>query len=370
MWVGPMTKNNLLSFAVVLFIGLGLGFTANFAHAQSNPGCPPEAEQAAENHAEAKRIEGNAHTKQNTPQNDNAPGMTCFDHAIGLTARLGGIFSDVTPTNVPAAVESVFGTSSFPDFGAGTKLIKGLDAVVTPTVQEHAINFTDSLSQALGATVMGYVNAFVNDTIQPILDSIAGPLATLNGYVADLNSYYSILNTAMTLLGVSTPAVIQAAVTAINSAWQTINNFISSAVSAITNAINSIVQSVMDQINSALTSLVSAATPEGECSRISQLWGNDFPPDFRSLIGSAVERGTPYFSMLQMVSGNIPMNFGEPGARLLTEIFSDSNATVIQNALDDLLPGGVLSGPGAMPSWPGVPTIDPVATMQDLIGQM
>ncbi|HRI77694.1 MAG TPA: hypothetical protein PLX33_12005 [Alphaproteobacteria bacterium] len=365
-----MTKNNLLSFAVVLFIGLGLGFTANFAHAQTEPGCPPEAKEAADNHAEVKRVEGNAHAKQNTPQNDNAPGMTCFDHAMALTARLGGIFSDVTPTNVPAAVESVFGTSSFPDFGASTKLVKGLNAVVTPTVQEHAINFTDSLSQALGATVMGYVNAFVSDVIDPILNSIAGPLATLNGYVADLNSYYSILNTALTLLGVSTPAVIQAAVTAINSAWTTINNFISTAVSTIVNTINSIVQTVTDAITSAVTSLVSAAVPEGECSRISQLWGNDFPPDFRSLIGSAVERGTPYFTMYQMLEGGIPTTFGEPGARLLTEIFSDANATTLQNALDDLLPGGVLSGPGSMPSWGAVPTIDPLATIEDLVGQM
>jgi len=372
LWVGPMTKNNFLCFAIVLFLGLGLGVTANFAHANTcAPGCPQEACEAAKNHSDAKEVESKAHTSEIIPQNDNSPGMTCFDHAMGLTSRLGAIFSDVSPAGpVPVANETVFGTSSFPDYGAGTKLIKGLDAVVNPTIQNHASNFADSLSAALGATVLGYMNEFLNTVVQPIIDSITGPLATLNGYVSTMNTYVGILQTALNLLGVSMPALVQAAVTAINAAWDTINSFISGVVAAITNIINSIVDTIMSTINSVLTSLIAVATPDGECSRIAQLWGNDFPDGFRSLIGSAIERGTPYFSMIEMLSGQIPDTLGQPGVRLMQEIFNTSNATIITNALDDLLPGGVLSGPGSSTWWPAVPIFPPNATTDDIRSQM
>jgi hypothetical protein len=363
-----MTKNNFLCFAVVLFIGLGLGVTANFAHANTcAPGCPQEACEAAQNHGQAKQVESKAHTSEIMPQNDNSPGMTCFDHAMGLTSRLGGIFSDVNPTGViPVANSSVFGTSSFPDYGSATKLIKGLDAVVNPTIQGHASNFADSLSAALGATVLGYMNEFVNTTIQPIIDSITGPLATLNGYVGTMNGYVTAVQTAMNLVGLAMPGAITGFVAALNAAWNTINSFISGAVAAITNIINGIVNTITAAINSVVTSVLSAATPEGSCSRIAQLWGNDQPAGFRSLIGSAIERGTPYFSMIEMLSGEIPDSLGPPGTRLLQEIFNTSNATIITNALDDLLPGGVLSGPGSSAWWPATPMFLPGATTENI----
>lgn len=374
LWVGSMTKNSFVCFAVVLFLGLGLGVTANYANAQSNPGCPPEAEQAARNHSDAKMVENKAHTSEILPQNDNAPGMTCFDHAMGLTSRLGGMFSDVSPTGViPVANETVFGTSSFPDFGASTKLMRGLDAVVNPTVQGHASNFADSLSSALGATVLGYMNEFLNTTIQPILDSIAGPLATLNGYVGQMNGYVSMLQTATSLLGVAFPPVLSGFVTAINTAWNTINSFISGAVAAITNVINSIVNAIMDQINSVMTSLMASATPEGECSRIAQLWGNDNPDGFRSLIGSAIERGTPYFTMFQMLGGEIPDTLGQPGVRLMQEIFNTSNSNIITRAMDDLMPDGVLGLPGNAnnSSWrPPIPVFGATGDTESIRGQM
>jgi len=363
-----MTKNNFLCFAVVLFLGLGLGVTANFAYANNcAPGCPQEACEAANNHANAKEVESKAHTIQITPQSDNAPGMTCFDHAMGLTSRLGSLFSDVNPTGIiPVANSQVFGTSSFPDYGSATKLIKGLDAVVNPTIQGHATNFADSLSAAIGATVMGYMNEFVNTTIQPIIDSITGPLATLNGYVGTMNGYVTAVQTAMTAVGLAFPGTITGLVATLNAAWNTINSFISGAVAAITNIINGIVNMITAAINSVMTSLMGAAAADGSCSRIAQLWGNDEPDGFRSIIGSAIERGTPYFSMIQMLSGEIPDALGPAGPRLLQEIFNTSNAGIIANALDDLLPGGVLSGPGSSPWWPATPMFLPGATTQTI----
>ncbi len=363
-----MRKHTFLAAFFSMMLGLSVISSQSYA---LQPGCPQEVMDAIENHAEAKRVESKAAARQVIKQNDNAPGMTCFDRAMTLTSRLGGIFSDVSPTGIiPAANESVFGTSSFPDFGATTKLIKGLDAVVSPTLQGHVTNFADSLSSLLGATVAGYMNEFVSSTLDPILDSIAGPMGTLSGYVADLNSYYSTLQTAMNILGVSMPTVVMTAVAAINAAWSAINSFISGAVAAITNAITSIVNTIVDTINSAVSSLMAAATPEGDCSRIAQLWGNDFPDGFRSLIGSAVEQGMPYFTMFQMVAGEIPDNMGTPGTHLLQEIFNSSNNSIITNALNDLLPGGALSGPGVLPSWPTPPIFGTDASLTDIISQM
>lgn len=350
---------------------LGLSVLSSQAYALQ-PGCPEEVMDTIKNHADAKRVESKAHARQVIKQNDNAPGMTCFDRAMTLTSRLGGIFSDVSPTGIiPAANEAVFGTSSFPDFGASTKLVKGLNAVVAPMVQGHTSNFTDSLSQMLGATVSGYMTEFVSSTLDPILDSLSEPLGDLSSAVSDLNSYYTTLQSALNLLGVSMPTVVMTAVAAINAAWSAINSFISSTVAMITNTINSIVSSITDLINSAVSSLVAAATPEGDCSRIAQLWGNGFPSeDFRSLIGSAVERGTPYFSMFEMLSGNIPNSFGTAGESLLEEIFNTSNGDIISRALEDLSPGGKLSTPGILPSWATPPIFGSDATLADIISEM
>lgn len=366
-----MRKYTILAAFFSMMLGFSVVSSQSFA---LEPGCPQEMMDAIENHAEAKRVESKAHARQVIKQNDNAPGMTCFDRAMTLTARLGGIFSDVSPTGIiPAANESVFGTSSFPDFGATTKLIKGLDAVVSPTLQAHVTNFADSLSAALGATIAGYMNEFVSSTLDPILDSIAGPMGTLSGYVSDLNSYYSTLQTAMNILGVSMPTVVMTAVAAINAAWSAINSFISGAVAAITNVINSIVNTIVDTINSVVSSLVAAATPDGDCSRIAQLWGNEYDPGvagFRSLVGSGIEMGTPYFTMFQMLTGDIPNTLQDPGTHLLQEIFNTSNSGIIERALEDLT-SGVLSSPGIAPSWPAPPTgLSPLSSITDIISQM
>lgn len=363
-----MRNYSFLAAFFALMIGVSAVSSYSFA---AEPGCPEEVMDAIKNHADAKRVESKAEARQVIKQNDNAPGMTCFDRAMTLTARLGGIFSDVSPTGIiPAANESVFGTSSFPDFGASTKLVKGLNAVVSPTLQGHVNNFADSLSSALGATVAGYMAEFVSSTLDPILDSLSAPLGDLSSAVSSLNSYYTTLQSALNLLGVSTPTVVMTAVAAINTAWSAINSFISSTVAMITNTINSIVSSITDLINSAVSSLVAAATPEGDCSRIAQLWGNDFPDGFRSLIGSALERGTPYFTMFEMLSGNIPDSFGIAGDHLMQEIFNDSNSDIISKALQDLMPGGALSGPGILPSWPTPPIFPANATISDIRSQM
>ncbi|MDP2205713.1 MAG: hypothetical protein Q8K65_05345 [Alphaproteobacteria bacterium] len=364
------------SFLAVFFTLLfSLSVTAAYA---CQPGCDcVNVLPVMQNAAEAKRLQDKMHSREVIKQNDNSVGMTCFDRALMLTGKLGGIFSDVSPgMALPIANLSVFGTSSFPDYGASTKLVKGLDAVVSPTMQGHVGNFTDSLSHALGATVAGYLNAFVMGALQPILNTITTQVANLGTYVTDINTYYNTLLTAMNLLGLAMPAAVMTAVATINIAWAAINGIISGAVAALTNLINGIVNTIVSMISNAIHGLMAAMTPDGECSRIAKLWGNgNMPdlgifPDWRSLMGGAVERGTPYFTMYQMLSGAIPNTFGTPGTHLMQELMNATNSTIVTNALNDLLPGGALSGPGALPSWQTPPLIPITATVDDIISQM
>lgn len=354
---------------VAAFFALLFSLSVTAAYA-CEPGCDCDnVLPMMQNRADAKRLETKGHARQVIKQNDNSIGMTCFDRAMMLTAKLGGIFSDVAPgLSLPVANESVFGTSSFPDYGASNKLVRGLDAVVSPTMQGHVMNFTDSLSHALGATVAGYLNAFVGNIINDFLSNIAGPMGDLGGYVSQVNTYYNTLVNAMSLLGVSMPTVVLGAVATINGMWAAINAIISGAVAAVTNAINGLVNAVVGMIQSAMHGLMAAMTPEGECSRIAQLWGNGHVPslfpEFRSLMGSAIEIGTPYFTMYQMLSGSVSGG----GMHLMQELTNATNSSIISNALNDLT--GSLSAPNTLPSWQTQAPIPLSATLDDIIGQM
>jgi len=354
-----------------LFLVLMMSLSVTAANA-CQPGCDCDnVLPIMQNRAESKRVEAKAEARELIKQNDNSVGMTCFDRALMLTARLGGIFSDVSSMpSLPISNTSVFGTSSFPDFGASTKLVRGLDAVVSPVMQGHVTNFADSISHMLGATVAGYLNGFVNSAINSFLSSIAGPMGDLAGYVSDINSYYNTLVSAMDLLGLAMPTAVITAVATINAAWSLINSMISGAVAAVTSAINSLVNSIVTMINSAVSSLMAAATPDGECSRIAQLWGNDYTPpgfldEFQSLMGAAIEKGMPYFTLYEMLNNSIS---GSPGNDLIQEITNATNSTFISNALSDLTGG--LNGPGGMPSWKTFSVIPISDTVDDVIGQM
>jgi len=362
------------SFLAVFFTLLfSLSVTSAYA---CQPGCDCDnVLPVMQNAADAKRLETRMHARQVIKQNDNSVGVTCFDRALMLTAQLGGIFSDVAPGfALPVGNTNIFGDVSFPDYGASTKLIRGLDAVVSPTMQGHVGNFTDSLSHALGATVAGYLNAFVQGPIQDFLDLLVDPMNQVTGFVNDVNGFYTTLQNAMSLLGLAMPAIVATSVAVINAAWASINAIISGAMAAITNFINGLVNSIVSMISSALNGLMAAMTPEGECSRIAKLWGNGHMPDlgifpdWRSLMGGAVERGTPYFTMFQMLTGAIPNTFGTPGTHLMQELMNATNSTIITNALNDLT--GALSGPGSLPSWQTPPLIPVTATVDDIISQM
>jgi hypothetical protein len=177
-------------FLVALFAMLMAGLVTTASNAASRPGCdgkrnaaPAGNEQGTdefddttffgvqEAQAQADRVRDRGTARQISHQNDNAPGMTCFDHAMALTSRLGQLFSDLHPTTaIPAASIRAFGTSSFPNYGADQYLQNALGYVIEPTLSAHAGNFApNSLSYALGATqfpfwggFMGAMNGFIS----------------------------------------------------------------------------------------------------------------------------------------------------------------------------------------------------------------
>jgi hypothetical protein len=323
---------------------------------------------AINRHGEAIRVREKAQTQQHIKQNDNGPGMTCFDRALGMTQQLGQIFSDVIPNAIPARNDAVFGASSFPDMGISNFLGEGLSAVVQPMAQAHATNFVDSLSALLGATEMF---AFVDDfrgQLTGFVTSLTAPINSINTAMGTFNTYYNTISSLMTALGATVPQAVVGIVTMINSVWSMIQNFINSILSAILTTINTIFTTITTFLSNLIGQIFAQFAPDGVCARIEQLWGNGFPSGFRSLIGQAVERGTPYFTMIEMLQNNIPSTMGIAGRNLVREITRDANSDIINRALNDLLPGGMLSGPGSpdMPTFPMPPTFTPGSVFNDI----
>ena len=330
-------------------------------------------------HGDAVRLREKSQTQQHVYQNDNAPGMTCFDRAMAITQTLGQLFSDVPPTDPSSRNDTVFGTSSFPDMGLSNWLVDGLNDVVLPVVREHASNFAESISAALGATEIFTALDDIRSQIGGFLTGLTAPINSINTAMGTFNTYYNTINTVLTTLGAVMPQAVVGIVSIINSVWNTVQTFINNIISTIMSVINTVISTVTSFFTSMISNIMSqfSNAADGVCSRIARLWGNGFPSDdFRALIGSAVQRGTPYFTLFQMFQGTLPDYMGGVGRHLRRELSRDTNADIIDRALSDLLPGGMLSGPGSpeMPSWPAVPVFNPASDWQnswtDLIGQM
>lgn len=327
---------------------------------------------ALERRAEAKRVENKAQTRQHVTMNDNGPGMTCFDRALGLTQQLGEIFSDVGPGFVPPRSATIFiGGSTFPDMGLSNWLGEGLNSVVSPGLQAHVANFGDSLSAMLGAVFAGYLDTFANTILGPLtdaFDALVGPMGQIDDVMGDINGWYNTISSILNALGGQMPAYIIAIVETINMLWDQIQGAINTALGAIMSAINGIINQIRTAINTLISNILSSFDIGGECARIANLWQGDItglPAMFRGLVGQAIEIGAPYFTLYQMLTGAI----GGAGPDLLGELGNAANLEIINRALGDL--NGILSGPGSINSWPEVPVFAPVGTTTaDIISAM
>lgn len=151
--------------------------------------CDPGIRDAMENHAEAMRARDKSYAMQNMPRNDPSLGMSCFDQAMGLTGKLGNIFSDVHV--IPATFNPTIAVGLgeyLTTLGATVPLISDIDSVVTGSLKDILGNFSDSLSAILGTTLTTLFDAFMGP-----INSALGPLLGAPGLGPWLSSLMSSL---------------------------------------------------------------------------------------------------------------------------------------------------------------------------------
>ncbi|MEZ0224453.1 MAG: hypothetical protein ACAH83_07870 [Alphaproteobacteria bacterium] len=320
-----------------------------------------------ENHSNNMRMRNKGYARQIIPQNDNGLGMTCYDRALGLTARLGSIFSDVAPAGAFGGANStVFKSAIFsPAAGTDKYLVDALNSVVMPQLQNHVNDFTDSLSDNLGATVASAFMAALMAAFNTLLAPVTGAIAAMNGAMTTINGLFAAFKTAVRLLssviGVPFFPIVTGFLTAINLAWTAIKNFITTTLNALQATLRGFVQALINWLMGSATSMASASgSGSGDCDRIQQLWGNGQPASFMTNAGPNWERaltqtgrqgGTPYFSFGDLISMNPP----GAGANMIQELGNASNSTIVNSVLSDIGVGGGLHEPGNIASWPKAP---------------
>lgn len=343
---------------------------------------------AQEEVAKAEQVKEKSYANEIIKQPDNAPGMTCLDRAMGLTASLGNIFSDKFPDEIPGASTAIFGEVTFPDAGTGAN--SGADAgtapgkagpygtmlknVLSENLKKYAKNFEDtgdrdgSLSFQLGATNLGAMdalgglinNALSSTGITDLFGQINGIIGTVTGTIGTVtgawDSYGSYFQSAMGFFGLSGLASV---VGNIFNALSSIEDFLNDAADLFGD-LQGMLMGMLNNLIS-LDHLTQGGTQD--CNRIAKLWGDG--SFAKALTGTGNDKGAPYFRLKDMLSGqNMPASLGQN----LMKAF-DTDNSVLQAAFD-VLDSGILSGPGSSGIWPATPIIPENASVDDIIAQM
>lgn len=375
--------------ATVLFAAVLTLFSVTSAMAvdcPAAPGCPCDdgggqsVLETMENHSNAMKVRDKAITRETVKQNDNSIGMTCFDQALGVSSRLGQIFSDVPATGTfPRANERVWMQNVYDAaFGTGTKTVTdalGNPVVISKTLsdayswvisdmmQAHADDFNDSLSQWLGATALSWAGSAALNALTALLAPLQTLITTIQGVIDTIETWMDNLITALNIINSIFPMVAPGIINGINSTyWPMIKNTLQAAIEVVQNdIINNIVNQVTALVMGPMGTLLgvdpntgrSSNDPnEGECARISRLWDPGVQAlvgDFRPIEGGGIETGTPYGTFMDLLQRLAPGG----GQDFLDEIQNAANSPILTAALNDLTnAAGTLSGPGNMPTWP------------------
>jgi hypothetical protein len=321
--------------------------------------------------AQSVIVEERATARQVHHQNDNGPGMTCFDHAMALTSRLGQLFSDITPTGIPAASTRAFGAVAYKGFGADQYLSKALGVVVYPTLAEHANDFQpDSLSFMLGATQFPFWGTFMG-FINGLISSFMGIINQITSYVNTLQTLWGYFQQIVNALNGQIPTWIITLVPTIMAFWNgVVLPMINATIGALLTAVTGIMQTITNAVMTAMGSLTGFMNPAGppaagggECARIQNLWGvgGGFPAAFqtgpllRALTGTGIQTGNSYFSYANLLT-MAPAGVGPDFLNELKLPTPALNQGMMNRALSNLT--GPLAGPGAgvLRSWTVPPT--------------
>ena len=330
-------------FAILLTaVLLSLSVTA---HAQTAPGCAPEMLETQSNRSDALRVRDRAYQREVVKRTDPSLGMTCFDQALGVTARLGNIFSDRFPYDVPAPDTNVFTPPlAYPRWGADEILLDELDRVVMPVLTNYVDDFGGALSEILGTTL-------VTDLYSAILSPISAIQAAVDSFASDIAAIQTAINTILTIANTLSLPLPSATIIAIVAALKAAQSFAQSLIDALISAMNALVKPLID----ALMAVIMGPATDIDCDRMAQLW-NDGDPfgGAASIQGNGIEDGVPYMTIAELLSGAVP-----GGPDFMQELSNTFNVTILTDAANDLT--GALAGPGSMPSWQTVPFF-PVGT--------
>ena len=412
-----MDKLKRILFLAVFAIGLStVTVTSAFAvnPCTPRPGCSCNFLNAAENHSHAMRVQDKAYHRQMVKQPDNTAGMTCFDVQMQRSALLGQIFSDtsVGPLIPPANLEAwdaagvipnevydrTAGVGNNPATGQPKMLGSQYGVVMGQEMEQHALNFADSLSAWLGATLLSYTTGFMS-SLNSAFAAITGAMATISGWIDTMATWVQNIQGWLDLLGGALPAAVAGFVALIQGMWSTISSAVNTAINTaqtfINNLLNTIVTAITNFIADLLGPLLNSPA-EGACSRTTRLWDGGiqplgvpinlgtllgamppFPPSmtsilsaipvadilFRAIEGGGIEQGAPYFDFRNLLSGALNDPYGTAFPTnvmpdLLDEIGNTLNQPLLNAALADLTGTGILAAPqvpGAGVIWPEIP---------------
>ncbi|MCK5518143.1 MAG: hypothetical protein KAI61_01910 [Alphaproteobacteria bacterium] len=349
--------------ALLILTFLGLSVTA--AQAQLSPGCNQQIMDIQVRHSDAMRTRDKAYERQILKHSDPTSGLTCFDQSMRLTARLGQIFSDLTPTP-PILADSGVGRAFeptwpdidnpypfgvvYPDWGVYSLLAIYLDTNLTPILIQNLENFVFYLGLPIFTDVL---TSLIPPAIIPVVLP-AGDLLTnlLVLEVVDLN---------FLLLGPPGIPVPLAVILAI------VKPPLPALMPPMPVAEAAIIDGILLQIQDVIMGIAPIWTTD--CHLIEDLWNDNLPVPLTvvSVEGHGIEVGTPYVNLKDFISG--PWLSPPYGLDFASELTNVADATMLANAvldLADLLAPGV----GLISSWPIVPTFPTGTPTAVIIGAM
>lgn len=356
------TLSALSRLAGAAAVALALTLTSvNAAHA-GDARVDPVICKAMEDQAAAVRVRDRALVGGIITRPEPTAGLSCMDQAMGVTGRLGNIFSDRHDDAVPPANTVVFTPPlAYPDWGAGDFLVRNLNDAITPMLTSHlGSNFGGVLGAVIGTTAISGKFTDMITGITGTIDDIAGKI---NGFSGQINSILNAINTIQTLakaLNLPMPSpVIIGAVAALEAAQRVADQLMGALQQAMNAAIQPLIGQVMGEI--------MGPAADMDCNNIDRLWnGAEDMPGMQSIAGSGASVNTPFVSISDLANGG---NLSGIGGGMMDQLQTGANMDILQRAYNNMV-GGVLSEPGRAPSWRPVPLIPQGASARDVVMQM
>lgn len=344
------------------FVMTGLVVTSVLAaDTKLPPGCNPEIHKIQGNHSGSMRTQNKGFTHQYIKKNDPSLGTTCFDQGMGLTSRLGYMFSDRVPVSPPPPDSSVFPNIAYPDWAATNLLAADLNYVITPTLNNVLGNFGGTVTAPLGTTSGNFLSAFVGS-----LSGILGDILTGQGSILD--TLLSIVDTIGLIDGIISALALTDPF-GISAIVGTLNGLLSGLTGLFTGAGDLLGGALSGPLGSLQTTVMGPATSM-DCDRMGTWWSgnNAAPDDFYPIEASGIEMGIPYMPMADLFGGMGGGALDGMATGFLSQIGSSTGSSALNAAYGDLT--GPLSAPGMLDSWQSPPLFPPGTDTLSIINGM